>query len=208
MAYPNCINLSKLPVAKPLTSPEEAQAFMAAMRDKSKAYDPFAKPPANLSSDGMDAWYLQQRKREQELKKRRQEAENLLRGYRTSYIPNTKDNFATIRPPLTKMKSTSEKATNLTKIREVMADPDSDIYEQRPVLGVQRLSIEHLEPGEGEALQTPNAAYAASQKSSSPEGSTDPVVKQNPESATKTAFATEWRDFVEPGNCVQSIESD
>jgi hypothetical protein len=193
------ISLSNLPVAKPLTSPEEAQAFLTAMRDKLKAHDPFAKPPANLSSDGMDDWYLQQKKREQELKKRRQEAENLLRGYRTSYIPNSKDGFATIRPPLSKMRSTSERATNLPKVREVMADPDSDIYEQSPVLGIQRLSVENFEPREGEALQTPNAAYSMSQRPSTPEGSVDPAAKQKPDSTTKSSLATEWRDFVEPG---------
>jgi len=42
------------------------------------------KPPSNLSADGMDAWYLQQKQREMELRKRRQEAEALLRGYRMS----------------------------------------------------------------------------------------------------------------------------
>lgn len=45
------------------------------------------KPPSNLSADGMDAWYLQQKQRELELRKRRQEAEALLRGYRMSALP-------------------------------------------------------------------------------------------------------------------------
>ena len=43
------------------------------------------RPPTNLSADGMDAWYLSQKQRELELRKRRQEAEAMLRGYRSSY---------------------------------------------------------------------------------------------------------------------------
>jgi hypothetical protein len=45
------------------------------------------KPPSNLSADGMDAWYLQQKQRELEMRKRRQEAEALLRGYRMAALP-------------------------------------------------------------------------------------------------------------------------
>lgn len=52
------------------------------MRDKSHQRDITHKPPSNISADGMDSWYMQQRKREQELRKRRKEAEELLRGYR------------------------------------------------------------------------------------------------------------------------------
>jgi hypothetical protein len=40
------------------------------MRDKQKAQQAAA-PPAHLSRDGMDAWYSQQKNREQSLKKRR-----------------------------------------------------------------------------------------------------------------------------------------
>lgn len=69
-------------VSSPLTTPEEAQAFLAAMRDKQKAAEAVGKPPAHLSVDGMNAWHYQQREREKELRKRRQEAEQLLRGYR------------------------------------------------------------------------------------------------------------------------------
>jgi hypothetical protein len=45
------------------------------------------KPPSTLSADGMDAWYIQQKQRERELRQRRQEAEALLRGYRMSALP-------------------------------------------------------------------------------------------------------------------------
>lgn len=65
-----------------MTTPEEAQAFLAAMRDKSHQREILHVPPTHLSADGMDAWYLQQRKREKELRERRKEAEALLRGYR------------------------------------------------------------------------------------------------------------------------------
>lgn len=75
-------------VASPLTTPEQAQFFLAAMRDKSKRDSCEHKPPTHLTADGIDAWYIMQRKREQELRLRRQEAEELLRGYRGSYDIN------------------------------------------------------------------------------------------------------------------------
>jgi glutathionyl-hydroquinone reductase len=65
-----------------LTTPEEAQAFLAAMRDKQHQREKLHQPPTHLSADGMDAWYLQQRQRERDLKERRREAENILRNYR------------------------------------------------------------------------------------------------------------------------------
>jgi hypothetical protein len=69
-------------VSSPLTTPEEAQAFLASMRDKQKAAEAVGKQPAHLTGDGMNAWHHQQREREKELRRRRQEAEQLLRGYR------------------------------------------------------------------------------------------------------------------------------
>lgn len=71
----------------PLTTPEQAQAFLAVMRDKQHHREVLHKPPTNLSADGMDAWYLQQRQRERELKQRRKEAEAILRGYRGTVNP-------------------------------------------------------------------------------------------------------------------------
>ena len=73
-------------VSKPLTTPEQAKMFLAAMRDKSREKEWEHKPPAHLSADGMDAWYMMQRKREQEMRLRRQEAEKILRGYRGPYF--------------------------------------------------------------------------------------------------------------------------
>lgn len=53
------------------------------MRDKSHQRDANNhKPPSNITAEGMDAWYAQQKQREKELRQRRQEAEALLRGYR------------------------------------------------------------------------------------------------------------------------------
>lgn len=69
----------------PLTTPEEAQAFLASMRDAQHKRERTHKPPAGLNADGMDAWYLEQRKKEQEIRKKRHEAETILRSYRSSY---------------------------------------------------------------------------------------------------------------------------
>lgn len=60
--------------------------FLAAMRDKSKKQEWEHKPPVHLSTDGVDAWYMTQRRREKEMKQRRKEAEQLLRGYRGPYF--------------------------------------------------------------------------------------------------------------------------
>lgn len=57
------------------------------MRDKQHQREFLHKPPSNLSADGMDAWYLLQRQKERELKARRKEAEDILRGYRGTANP-------------------------------------------------------------------------------------------------------------------------
>lgn len=54
------------------------------MRDKQHQRDKTHQPPTHLSADGVDAWYRQQKQRDDELKRRRKEAEALLRGYRGS----------------------------------------------------------------------------------------------------------------------------
>lgn len=69
-------------VTAPLTTPEEAQAFLANMRDKQRAADSTVQPPAHLTADGMNAWYLLEAERKRNERMRRKEAENLLRGYR------------------------------------------------------------------------------------------------------------------------------
>ena len=68
-----------------MTTPEQAQHFLAVMRTKTKEGGIEHKPPSNLSADGVDAWYMMQRHRDQEMKQRRKEAEALLRGYRMPY---------------------------------------------------------------------------------------------------------------------------
>lgn len=180
-------------VAAPLTTPEEAQAFLSAMRDKQKAQQAAA-PPANLSRDGMDAWYSQQKQREQEMKKRRQEAESLLRGYRSSYIPNKEKKEGT---ETLKIKSLSEKATSLAVVREAMADPDSDIYEHPPTLGIQRRIISS-KIIEGDTSKTPTAADNGARRTSFSEVTVDTAVKQKP-IAQQKAMPEQWRDFIEPG---------
>lgn len=179
-------------VVAPLTTPEEAQAFLAAMRDKQKAQQPAA-PPANLSRDGVDAWYSQQKQRELEMKKRRQEAENLLRGYRSSYIPNKEKKEGT---ELVKVKSLSQKAFSMALVREAMADPDSDVYEHPPTLGIQRLVISGRMI-EGDASKITPARDNGGRKSISPEDTTDPTAVQKP--TTPKVIPEQWRDFIEPG---------
>lgn len=83
-------------VSSPLTTPEEAQAFLASIRDKRHQKQISHQPPSHLSSDGVDAWYMQMKSREKELRQRRKEAEDILRGYRgtaeaAGFAPNGKD---------------------------------------------------------------------------------------------------------------------
>ena len=66
----------------PLTTPEEAKTFLATMREAQQKRERLHQPPSNLNADGMDAWFLRQRKEEQEMRNRRREAETILRNYR------------------------------------------------------------------------------------------------------------------------------
>jgi hypothetical protein len=176
-------------VAAPLTTPEEAQAFLTSMRDKRKASK--VAPPPNLSAGGMDAWYMQQKERERETARRRQEAESLLRGYRMGFTPGQETPSIGRKSAPARTRSLSEKATSMNKVGEAMADPDSDIYE-RTTLGVQRLSI-----GGGGPNDTP------SKKSATPdEAAIDPAIRQKP---MAPPAKTEWRDFVEPGTYISCI---
>ena len=78
------IILHILPVSMaPLTTPEEAQAFLATMREAQHTRERSHQPPSNLSVDGMDVWFLRQRKEEQELRNGRREAETILINYRS-----------------------------------------------------------------------------------------------------------------------------
>lgn len=69
----------------PLTTPEEAQAFLAAMRDKQHQREITHRGASTgaTTTDGLDTWFYQSQKlRDKELRQRRLEAEALLRGYR------------------------------------------------------------------------------------------------------------------------------
>lgn len=81
---PFLTNLSSTTAVSPLQNAEEAQIFLMNMRKAQKDGSISHQPPSNLSADGMDAWYLQQKQREMELRERRREAEAMLRGYRMS----------------------------------------------------------------------------------------------------------------------------
>lgn len=75
-------NLCRLVVCSPLTTPEQAQAFLAEMRDRQHHRELSHRPPTAMTTDGMESWYFQQKQKERELRQRRREAEAILRGYR------------------------------------------------------------------------------------------------------------------------------
>ena len=66
-------------------SPEEAEAFLASQRLKRKTKD-IPAPPKNLSSADLNDWYGQQRQRDLEERRKREEAEAYLRGYRADFV--------------------------------------------------------------------------------------------------------------------------
>ncbi|CAJ1953650.1 unnamed protein product [Cylindrotheca closterium] len=80
-------------VTSPLTTAEEARQFLAVMKDKSRreSFDPNdrnstpTRPKTFLLADGVDSWFMQQRHRDKELRKRRKEAAQLLHGYKGYY---------------------------------------------------------------------------------------------------------------------------
>jgi hypothetical protein len=91
------------------------------MRSKSKKEEWEHRPPTNLSSDGVDAWYMIQRQREQEMRKRRLEAEQLLRGYRAPYKDDESvDTFGAWSP---KSKRGKERASFGDVLSESLIDP-------------------------------------------------------------------------------------
>ena len=117
----------------PVTTPEEAHAFLAVMRDKSKIPHATAKkqPPSDLSGAGVDAWYMQQKLREKELRRRRKEAEALLRGYRATYdgkiIPGREGDDDWNHAAHSGRYSYGSNGAR-TLVKETMEDPDSDGY--------------------------------------------------------------------------------
>ncbi|KAL7561461.1 hypothetical protein ACA910_010977 [Epithemia clementina (nom. ined.)] len=113
----------------PLTTPEEAQAFLATMREAQHKRERLHQPPSNLSADGMDAWFLRQRKEEQELRNRRREAEAILRNYRggnSTATPNTITNNNARNNSLDSMKSSGARTSSGTTT-DTPVDPNDDV---------------------------------------------------------------------------------
>lgn len=168
------------------------------MRDKIKASN--ASAPSNLSADGMDAWFFQQKQREQEMKRRRQEAEALLRGYRMtmSHDRSTKgqkeNRLAGSLAPVRNRLFDKGMAT----VTETMEDPNSDAYETK----VGKLNIQ-----EKNDLESPKAVNESGDKRPvltplRAEPTVDPAVKQRAVPTPARPMVpdeTAWREFVEPG---------
>jgi hypothetical protein len=208
----------------PLTTPEEAQAFLATMRDKSKGSQTvIPKPPADLSGAGVDAWYMQQKQRELDLRKRRQEAESLLRGYRATYdgmtMPggNHRDDEL-LSPSGGRYMFTSPNTRAM--MRETIEDPDSDVYEQRQRAIGKLNIIEHGHHAEQQQQQF--GSHVKSKHGTTTDVRDDdscakaPRMKETMNSAQKQAVPTpakhmvpdetEWRDFIMPGMYCYSVE--
>ena len=144
----NIVSSSSMAVTcSPLTTPEQAQAFLAAMRDKQHQREFSHKAPTNLSSDGMDAWYLQQRQKERELKLRRKEAEAILRGYRGTANPYiTPTNADVSESNLTETTvSESEAVFTYDHVLETPVNPSS--YEEKKDEGTYSDFEKHLHNG-------------------------------------------------------------
>ena len=66
-------------------TPEQAQAFLAEQKNKSKKGNVQSAPPSGLSSGELDSWYSQQKAKQAEARRKREEAEAILRGYRGAW---------------------------------------------------------------------------------------------------------------------------
>ena len=190
----------------PLTTPEEAKAFLASMRDKIKASNGGA--PTNLSSDGMDAWYRQQKDREKEMRQRRSEAEALLRGYRMTMSQHRNSNHqrdTSSKVSLSPVKSRLfDKTANMTSIDETMEDPDnSDAYYR--TVGKLKINDPANDDNDEEEGNTPqDDAKKKKKKWSRPEAPLDSSSSKQQQPVPTPAKPmvpneTEWREFVEPG---------
>lgn len=63
-------------------TPEEAEAYLATIRQKKQKHLPPLKPPSNLSTSDLNDWYARQKQIEQLEKQRKKEAEDFLKSYR------------------------------------------------------------------------------------------------------------------------------
>ena len=66
-------------------TPEQAKAFLAAQKNASKKGTVQPTPPSGLSSGELDSWYSQQTAKQAEERRKREEAEAILRGYRGAW---------------------------------------------------------------------------------------------------------------------------
>ena len=66
-------------------TPEQAKAFLAEQKIASKKGSVQPTPPSGLSSGELDSWYSQQKAEQAEARRKREEAEAILRGYRSAW---------------------------------------------------------------------------------------------------------------------------
>lgn len=206
----------------PVTTPEEAHAFLAIMRDKSKVPHTTAKPPpSDLSGAGVDAWYMQQKMREKELRRRRKEAEALLRGYRATYdgknIPGREGEDDWNHAAQGGRYSYGSNGVRII-IRETMEDPDSDGYHNDArVIG--KLNIAETRGEESMPQLGPHVKNVQPVSRDIPEQDNDgsnirtamriettinPALKQSSVPTPAKHMVPderEWRDFITTGAC-------
>jgi len=187
----------------PLTTPEEARAFLAAMRDKSHQREFLHKPPTNLSSDGMDSWYLQQRQREKDLRQRRKEAEAILHGYRgpgdSVSVGGQRMSLGTPRSHLMESESLHDPVNLQFQLEKEGEEKDNDNGKLRPgssKSGSSRTSSFWSEEKKAEDDLSSSRSSPAGNPSNS---SRLPRVKTVPSqisSGSEYVPETIWRDFI------------
>ena len=79
------LNASSIKSIETFRTPEEAEAFLREVQSAKKKQDKPV-PPTNLNSSDLNDWYSKQRQFELEQRKRREEAETLLRSYRSTSV--------------------------------------------------------------------------------------------------------------------------
>lgn len=115
--------------------------FLAIMRDESRRKEGFDQRGANhVTTDGMDAWFMMQRNQEKEMRLRRQEAEQLLRGYRGQYFSGEES------PAWSPRSHRKSRSSFGLAISEILVDPATEKRRQTTMPRIEHNFDDPLQP--------------------------------------------------------------
>jgi len=205
--------------------------FLAMMRDESKKKEGYDfKTPNRVKTDGMDNWYMMQRNQEKEMRQRRAEAEQLLRGYRGPYF--SEDDIPAWSPrsqrkgrssfglPMTDSEMLIDPATEkrrqttIPRIENHFDDPmePTKIVKDRKSLDPEQISkfensSREREEGMGYSYDGRSIFRANTEKETPYSESREPAPTSDPSRAIVTAFSNDTSSLVTGRKSLFSTES-